>query len=215
MIPDSSFEKQREQMVRRQILARGVVDAAVLRAMRAVPREHFVDPDQRAIAYEDRALPISEGQTISQPYMVAYMLELLELDSDSKLLEVGAGSGYAAAVACQIVDMVYAVEWHASLARRAWKRLQQLGYRNIEIRAGDGSQGWSEQAPFDAILVSAGSDIMPKALKNQLAIGGHMVIPIGGSQGQTLLKVTRVAEDRWKEHESGGVRFVPLVGDKS
>src|ERR1043166_1798390 len=168
----------RNRMVEAQIARRGVRDPAVLAAMRSVPREAFISPGFEEFAYEDSALPIAEGQTISQPYIVAAMAAAAELEKTDKVLEVGAGSGYAAAVISRIADKVFAIERHAALADAARERMRALGYRNVELKTGDGSRGWPEQAPFDAILVSAGGPKIPDALKTQLAIGGRLVIPV-------------------------------------
>src|SRR5919197_1755515 len=187
-LPDLS--RARDRMVDIQIAERGVRDPLVLKAMRRVPREVFVEPGFEEFAYEDSPLPIGEGQTISQPYIVALMIEAAEVRPGDKVLEVGAGSGYAAAVMGQIADRVYAIERHPSLGKSAQQRFKKLGYDNIELRIGDGTRGWPEAAPFDAILVAAGGPEVPPALKEQLAIGGRLVIPVG-AQGrhQTLVKL--------------------------
>jgi protein-L-isoaspartate(D-aspartate) O-methyltransferase len=203
----------RERMVERQIASRGIRDPRVLDAMRVVPREAFVAPGPEDLAYEDRPLPIGEGQTISQPYIVALMIEAAALRPGSRVLEVGAGSGYAAAVMSRIADEVYAIERHPSLADAAARRLQRLGYDNVEVRVGDGSRGWPEAAPFDAILVAAGSPDVPKALKAQLAVGGRMIVPVGArAHYQTLRRITRRDADRYEEEDLGAVAFVPLIG---
>ncbi|WP_137391488.1 protein-L-isoaspartate(D-aspartate) O-methyltransferase [Rhodoligotrophos defluvii] len=209
----SSFEQRRRHMVDAQLARRGVRDAHVLNAMRSVPREEFVSPGLAEFAYEDAPLPIAEGQTISQPFIVAEMIEAGEVKPGDKVLEVGAGSGYAAAVLGQIADRVYGIERHPGLVDAARERFQRLDYRNIELRVGDGSQGWAEAAPFDAILVAAGGPRVPEALKAQLAIGGRLVIPVGSERAQTLLKITRVSEDEYREEERGLVAFVPLIGE--
>jgi protein-L-isoaspartate(D-aspartate) O-methyltransferase len=201
----------RNRMVDLQIAERGVRDPRVLAAMRLVPREAFVAPELVDFAYDDGPLPIGEGQTISQPYVVALMTEAAELTPNDRVLEVGAGSGYAAAVLSRIAKQVYAVERHSSLANSAAERLGKLGYANIELRIADGSEGWPEAAPFDAILVAAGSLTIPKALKAQLAIGGRMIIPVGEAGDQNLLKIVRRAETQFDEACLGGVRFVPLI----
>src|ERR1700704_1983229 len=164
-----------QEMIDRQLKARGIHDAAVLRAMAEVPREEFVPHELVEFAYEDTPLPIDEHQTISQPYIVALMLEALELKSSDKVLDVGTGSGYAAAVASRIAAEVYGIERHATLARAAAERCRRLGYTNVHIRQGDGSLGWPEHAPFDAIMVAAGGPEIPTSLKQQLAIGGRLV----------------------------------------
>lgn len=210
----SSCTRARARMVDVQIARRGVRDKAVLEAMRAVPREAFVEAGFEEFAYEDGPLPIGEGQTISQPYIVALMSEAVELRPSGRVLEVGAGSGYAAAVLSRIAGTVYAIERHPSLGETARQRFERLGYSNIELRIGDGTRGWPEAAPFDAILVSAGGPEVPQALKQQLTIGGRLVIPIGNTHHQRLLKITRTSESDFEEEECGAVTFVPLIGEQ-
>jgi protein-L-isoaspartate(D-aspartate) O-methyltransferase len=205
----------RQMMVDRQVVGRGVQDRRVLAAMREVPREAFVPQGLQEFAYEDSPLPIEAGQTISQPYIVALMLEAAQIDAGDRVLEVGAGSGYAAGVASRIAGRVYAIERHDALAKLAASRLARLGYDNVEVRTGDGTRGWSEAAPFDAILVAAGGPRVPEALKAQLAIGGRMVIPVGEAQtDQRLIRVTRTGQSRFVEDDLGGVTFVPLIGEE-
>lgn len=206
------FTAARARMVAAQLKLRGIQDQAVLGAMAAVPRENFVDPELAEFAYEDGALPIPEGQTISQPYIVGLMLEAARLTPHAKLLEIGAGSGYAAAVASRIVDQVFAIERHARLAKAAGRRFRKLGYRNIKLKTGDGSQGWPAAAPFDVILVAAAGPSAPESLKAQLAIGGRLIIPIGEEGEQVLRRITRVSETRFEEDTLGAVKFVPLIG---
>jgi protein-L-isoaspartate(D-aspartate) O-methyltransferase len=209
-----NLARARNRMVDVQIARRGVRDRHVLEAMRGVPREAFVDPGYEEFAYEDGPLPIGEGQTISQPYIVALMIEAAEVKPGDAVLEVGAGSGYAAAVLSQIADKVYAIERHSSLAQAARKKFRKLGYDNIELRTGDGTRGWRAAAPFDAILVAAGGPDVPEALKQQLATGGHLVIPVGESgRRQTLLKLTRRSESEYEQEDLGAVAFVPLIGE--
>jgi len=209
------FSKQRERMVERHIYARGVRDPRVLDAMRKVPRELFVPEHMREFAYEDTPLPIGEGQTISQPYIVAYMVEALALEGGEKVLEIGAGSGYAAAVLGEIAKEVYAIERIKELAERAGENLRKAGYDNVHVRHDDGTKGWSEHAPYDAILVSAGAPEVPETLKKQLAVGGRMVIPVGPDpKAQELIRITRVAEDRYDREDLADVRFVPLIGEE-
>jgi protein-L-isoaspartate(D-aspartate) O-methyltransferase len=204
----------RERMVERQIAARGVRDARVLEAMRRVPREEFVDESLRERAYDDTPLPIGQGQTISQPYIVALMVEAAEVRPGDNVLEIGAGSGYAAAVLGAIAGRVHTIERHPSLALHARERLARLGYANVEVRAGDGSGGWPEAAPFDAILAAAGGPAVPDVLLRQLAIGGRLVMPVGDRlQSQQLVKVVRTGEHAFEYTDLGGVRFVPLVGE--
>jgi protein-L-isoaspartate(D-aspartate) O-methyltransferase len=208
-----TLESDRERMVARQIAGRGVRDEAVLRAMRLVPRERFVPEEYVEFAYDDTPLPIAEGQTISQPYIVAVMIEALALRPDDRVLEVGAGSGYAAAVIGQIVEHVYAIERYRTLARAARERMAALGYQNVEVVAGDGTLGLPEHAPFDAIAVAAGGPEVPQPLLDQLAIGGRLVIPVGDEvRTQELVRVTRVGEHEYDEVSLGRVQFVPLIG---
>jgi protein-L-isoaspartate(D-aspartate) O-methyltransferase len=206
-------EVRREIMIREHLLGRGVHDPAVLAAMREVPREAFVDEGLRELAYEDHPLPIAGGQTISQPYIVAYMTEALQLSGTDRVLEIGTGSGYAAAVLSRIVATVHTVERLADLAGSARRRLELLGYTNIIVHEGDGTLGWPEQAPYDAIVVTAGAPQVPKPLLAQLAIGGRLVIPVGPySYLQTLMRVRRTGEHEYRDEELCGVRFVPLIG---
>ncbi len=206
--------RDRAFMVARHLEARGVFDPLVLGAMGEVPREAFVSEPLKEFAYEDSALPIEAGQTISQPYIVARMIELAELRPGDKVLEVGAGSGYAAAVMSRIAGKVYAIERHEELASQARARLKGLGYDNAEIICADGTKGLPEHAPFNAIVVSAGGPRVPEALKRQLAIGGRLVIPVGRGAHQTLLRVHRSGEDDYVEEDFGGVTFVPLIGEE-
>jgi protein-L-isoaspartate(D-aspartate) O-methyltransferase len=209
------LSKARDRMVDIHLARRGVRDQNVLDAMREVPREKFVDPGFEEFAYEDGALPIGQSQTISQPYIVALMIEAAEVKPGDKVLEVGAGSGYAAAVMSRIAKKVYAIERHAALADGATRRLENLGYANIDLRVGDGTKGWAEAAPFDAILVAAAGPSTPQALKDQLDVGGRLVIPVGEEpRNQRLLKITRTGGTTFEEEDLGAVMFVPLVGEQ-
>ena len=200
-------------MVASQIEARGISTPRTLAAMRAVPRERFVPDSWIDSAYEDAPLPIDEGQTISQPYVVALMVDALEIGPRDRALEIGAGSGYAAAVLGELAERVWAIERHPSLASAAADRLRDLGCGNVTVRCADGTLGWPEEAPFDAILVSAGGPAVPDALARQLAVGGRLVMPVGEeTRGQTLVRVRRLAEHAFEEETLGEVRFVPLVG---
>ena len=209
------FANQRQRMVVDQIAARGVRDPDVLMAMGKVRREAFVPPDVRELAYGDTPLPISAGQTISQPYIVAYMVEALSIRDSDKVLEIGAGSGYAAAVLAELADEVYAIERVTELAGNAAAHLRAEGYDNVHILNADGTRGWAEHAPFDAILVSAGAPVVPESLKDQLAVGGRMIIPIGADQrAQELIRITRRADGKFELEDLADVRFVPLIGEQ-
>lgn len=213
--PEEEYASLRRLMVERQLAARGISSAPVLAAMGRVRREVYVPPELRAHAYADAPLPIGAGQTISQPYVVAYMLAELGLAGGERVLEVGTGSGYAAAVLAEIAAQVYTLERHASLAQEAAERLALDGYRNVEVRVGDGTLGWPEAAPFDGIVVAASGPSVPPPLREQLKVGCHLVMPVGSSLGlQELKRITRVAPDRWSEKDLGGVRFVPLIGSE-
>jgi protein-L-isoaspartate(D-aspartate) O-methyltransferase len=204
------FEARRLRMVERDIAARGVTDAAVLRAMRTVPRHRFVPAALEDLAYADRPLPIGEGQTISQPYIVALMTELAHVGPDDRVLEVGTGSGYQAAVLAQIAREVFTIEILAPLAAQAGARLRELGYENLRTRVGDGYRGWPEAAPFDAIVVTAAPPDVPPPLLDQLALGGRLVLPVGAGD-QELVVVERTAGG-FVRHRSIPVRFVPMTG---
>ncbi len=208
-----AWSAAREAMVRQQLEARGIRDPAVLRAMRDVPRHVFVPDALRRRAYDDGPLAIGEGQTISQPFVVAAMIEALELAPTDRVLEVGAGSGYAAAVVSRIALQVLTVERHASLQASAAARLAALGFDNVRVGATGDSLGWPTEGPFDAILVSAGAPNVPASLREQLVVGGRMVIPVGnGPDRQQLVRVTRTGPNDWTETSFGAVLFVPLVG---
>ena len=207
----SEFREERHEMVRRQIAARGVEDPAVLDAMRTVPRHRFVPADQVPHAYTDRPLPIGHGQTISQPYIVAYMTELLQPASTDRVLEVGTGSGYQAAVLAEIVDEVYTVEIIPELAGTASRRLQQLGYDNVHIRNADGFFGWEDYAPFDAIVVTAAAEHLPPPLIEQLTDGGRMIIPVGSPFRTQILMLVEKDGDDLTTRSLAPVRFVPFT----
>jgi protein-L-isoaspartate(D-aspartate) O-methyltransferase len=205
--------KARERMIERQLAGRGVASAEVLAAMREVPREAFVPREFADHAYEDRPLPIEAGQTISQPFMVAAMIEAAALTAEDRVLEIGAGSGYAAAVMSRIAARVYGIERHRELVNAAEARLRRLGYDNVEIHVGDGTHGWPDAAPFDAIVASAGGPFIPQGLKEQLDIGGRLVMPVGDApNAQRLIKLTRESATLLLEEDLGGVAFVPLIG---
>jgi protein-L-isoaspartate(D-aspartate) O-methyltransferase len=210
-VQTSEFATQRARMVDEQIAARGVRNRAVLDAMRAVPRHEFVPETYRNSAYADTPLPIGLDQTISQPYIVALMTELVEPKPEHRILEVGTGSGYQAAVIGRIVKEVYSIEIIPQLAQSASERLKRLGYANIAVREGDGYQGWPDRAPFDGILVTAGATDVPKPLIDQLKPGGRMIIPVGATSGSQVLKVIeKRADGSIRTEEVIPVRFVPL-----
>jgi len=210
-----TFPERRERMEEEQLVSRGVRDPRVLAAMRHVPREQFVPEGMRDSSYEDAPLPIEEGQTISQPYIVALMIEALALEPRDRVLEIGAGSGYAAAVLGRLAGEVFAVERYESLVELARARVQALGYGNVQILCGDGTMGLLEHAPYNAILVSAGAPSVPKSLLQQLELGGRLVIPVGDELGtQDLLCIRRIGEDEYERESLGGVRFVPLIGSE-
>src|SRR5205085_2323503 len=206
---------ERREMVEMRLAKRGIRSQAILDAFLAVPRELFVPARLSASAYEDRALPIEAGQTISQPFVVALMFEILELDGTEKVLEVGTGSGYAAAILSHLAREVHTIERHETLVVAARRRLAQLGIRNVHVACGDGTLGLPEHAPFDAIVVSAGGTLVPPALAEQLAIGGRLLIPVHEEADyQRLRRVLRVSADRYEEEELDEVCFVPLIGSQ-
>ena len=207
------YSRRREAMVANHIAARGVHSQLVLEAMQAVPRELFLPEHLREFAYHDSPLPIAEGQTISQPYIVALMTDALGLKGGEKVLEIGTGSGYAAAVLAHIAREVYTVERIGQLAEKAAGLLSEQGYTNVHVLHGDGTRGWEEHAPYDAIVVAAGGPEVPESLKSQLKIGGRLVIPVGADRAfQELVRVTRLSELRYKTEDIADVRFVPLLG---
>ena len=213
MIKNSDdYQKQRKRMVEEQIVRRGVRNPLVLDAMRIVPRHEFVPEDKQELAYWDGPLSIGEGQTISQPYIVAWMTELLELKPEDKVLEIGTGSGYQVAVLSRIVEKVYTIEYLKNLQEKAKKVLKKLKYKNIRYRVGDGRKGWPKEAPFDAIMVTAAASDVPKKLIEQLAEGGRMVIPIGNLMWQKMVRL-RMIKGKIIREDLDPVAFVPLVGD--
>jgi protein-L-isoaspartate(D-aspartate) O-methyltransferase len=208
-----SFKHRRLQMVEQQLAARGIQDERVLAAMRAAPREAFVPEAFRDQAYADGPLPIGSGQTISQPYIVALMCEALQLKGAERVLEIGTGSGYAAAVLGHLAARVDTVERLPELAERARFQLRELGLEHVQVHCADGSLGWPENAPYEAIVVAAGGPSVPSALKSQLAPGGRLVMPVESGQGwQELLRLTRVDADEYRGEQLGDVAFVPLIG---
>jgi protein-L-isoaspartate(D-aspartate) O-methyltransferase len=207
----TDYDKEREHMVKSQLAGRGIKDRRVLEAMRQVPRHLFIPEGMRNLAYCDGPLPIGHGQTISQPYIVALMTEILELEGKEKVLEVGTGSGYQAAILSRLASQVYSVERHAALAQQAEKLLSQLGYANIVVRVGNGTLGWPEHSPYEAIIVTAAAPDVPRPLTDQLADGGRLVAPVGSQWSQVLVKVRRQGDLLIRERRTA-VAFVPLVG---
>lgn len=204
----------KQMMINQHLIGRGISQPEVLEAMRMVPREEFVPAKLAAYAYDDAPLPIDEGQTISQPYMVAFMAESLDLGPEDRVLEIGAGSGYSAAVISRIAAEVVTVEHFPGLAATAKERLRRLHYDNVEVVVGDGTLGWPEGAPYDAIQVTAGAPHVPSALKSQLAVGGRLVIPVGAHpRMQLLVRVRRLKDADFTTEQLCAVQFVPLVGE--
>ncbi len=205
------FPKARLKMVEEQIVSRGISDAKLIAAIKKIPRHLFLEEALQNQAYSDHPLPIGEKQTISQPYMVALMTEALLLNGKEKVLEIGTGSGYQTAILAELSEKVFSIERIRPLALRARKLLYELGYFNVEIKIFDGTFGWMEESPFDAIIVTAGSPDIPQPLIDQLAMGGRLVIPVGDAFVQDLFRVTRTEEGVRKE-DLGGCRFVKLIG---
>ena len=211
----TDFAGLRERMVEQQLAARGIKDPAVLNAFKSVEREAFVGEQYAHAAYDDAPLPIAAGQTISQPFIIALMIEAAEVRRDDRVLEIGAGSGYAAALISRIADRVISIERHAELVEFARERLRRFGYNNAEILHGDGTLGCSGRAPFDAIIAAASGSHVPNALVAQLAAGGRLVMPVGGPHGeQQLVKVTKRSDGTTTEERLCAVRFVPLIGEE-
>lgn len=211
ILGQESYTQLREQMVQEQMMARDIDEAFVLDAVKKVPRHAFVPQEYRPWAYSDRALPIGEGQTISQPYIVAYMTQALQLRPEDRVLEIGTGSGYQAAVLAEISQYVYTIEIVEPLGIAARNLLRSLGYQNIEVRVGDGYNGWPDQAPFDAIMVTAGAEEIPQPLIDQLAEGGRMVIPVGPNGGVRQLTLLTKKKGKLRSEKLMAVRFVPFV----
>jgi len=207
-----NFDIARKRMVEKQLIGRGIRDRRVIDAMQKIPRHLFVEEAMAAQAYNDNPLPIGERQTISQPYMVALMTELLELKGKERVLEIGTGSGYQAAVLAVLADRVYTMERIRPLAMRARKVLDSLGLLNVNIKIDDGTCGWEEEAPFDAIIVTAGAPDIPEALVKQLAPGGRMVLPVGDQFSQTLVRLVKGEDGALSMEQSVGCRFVKLIG---
>ena len=205
------FPKARVKMVEEQILSREIKDPRVIAAMKKVPRHLFVEEALQSQAYSDHPLPIGEKQTISQPYMVALMTEALQLTGKERVLEIGAGSGYQTAILAELAERVFSIERIRPLAIRARQLIYELGYFNVEIKIFDGTYGWAEEGPFEAIMVTAGAPDIPQALIDQLTIGGRLVIPVGDAFVQDLIRITKTGEGIKKE-DLGGCRFVKLIG---
>jgi protein-L-isoaspartate(D-aspartate) O-methyltransferase len=211
----TDFSREREAMVERHLKRRGITEPHIVEAFLAVPREEFVSPDYAHLAYGDHPLPIEAGQTISQPYIVALMVQAAGIKAGDRVLEVGAGSGYAAAVISRIAGQVIAIERQHDLVDVARQRLERLGYDNVEIVEGDGTRGWPDQAPFDAILAAASGSHVPRPLVEQLAPAGRLVMPVGDPGWvQQLIKVTKNDDGTLLQQDLGEVRFVPLIGEE-
>ncbi|MDX1673145.1 MAG: protein-L-isoaspartate(D-aspartate) O-methyltransferase [Balneolaceae bacterium] len=205
--------KQRRKKLVDTIRGKGISDERVLEAFSIVPRHRFVDTALHDRAYMDTALPIGKGQTISQPYTVARMTELLEVQPGEKVLEIGTGSGYQAAILCELGAKVYSIERHKELYEKARSNLKEMGY-SVELKLGDGSTGWSAYAPYDAIVVTAGAPVVPEDLKEQLNVNGRLVIPVGESTHQVMKRIIKIREDEYEEERYSNFRFVPLIGEK-
>ena len=210
--PTANFGTERQRMVQQQLMTRGITDARVLAAMAKVPREEFVPPESRAASYEDGPLQIGHGQTISQPYIVAFMTEQLRPKASDRVLEIGTGSGYQAAILAGLVKDVYTIEIIEALAKDAEATLQRLGYKNVHVRVGDGYRGWPEHAPFDAITVTCAPDHVPQPLIDQLKEGGRMIIPVGGFGNQELYLLEK-KNGQLQRRSVLPVRFVPMAGE--
>ncbi len=208
------FSIARRRMVEQQIIARGIDDQRVIDAMLQVPRHMFVEPGLYSHAYSDASLPIGEKQTISQPYMVAAMSAALELKGHERILEIGTGSGYQSAILSLLAKRIYSIERISLLAGRARKALDLLRMSNVNIKVGDGTIGWQEQAPFDGILVAAGAPDIPAEYLQQLEIGGRLVLPVGDRSQQLLMRITRLENGKFKREQLMGCRFVPLIGEQ-
>lgn len=215
VVNEDVFIHQRKQMVEEQISRRGIIDKGVLEAMETVPRHLFIPEENRSYGYYDQPVPIGFGQTISQPYIVAFMTELLNVGKEDVVLEVGTGSGYQAAILARLVRQVYTIEIMEELGKEANRRLKAMGYDNVEVKIGDGYKGWSEHAPFDAIIVTAAAEHIPQPLIDQLKPGGRMVIPVGGVyEVQDLMLITKDASSKVIKKSIIPVRFVPLTRTK-
>jgi protein-L-isoaspartate(D-aspartate) O-methyltransferase len=208
----TDFSRARQTMVDRHIKTRGIDDPQVLAALLKVPRHLFVEDALRGQAYGDFSLPIGDKQTISQPYIVALMTAALQLKRDDRVLEIGTGSGYQTAILAQLVSRIFTIERLPQLARRARKILDSISCAHVQLRVGDGTLGWPEEAPFDAIIVTAGAPKVVEVYCRQLALGGRLVIPVGGAGGQQLRRVTRISAEEYRDEDLVACRFVPLIG---
>jgi protein-L-isoaspartate(D-aspartate) O-methyltransferase len=208
-----AYEKERSGMVKHQIEERGIHNSRVLKVMLEVPRHLFVPKGMEAHAYDDNPLSIGHGQTISQPYIVALMTELLELSGKEKVLEIGAGSGYQAAILSRLAKKVMTIERVKELAEKTGKFLKKQGYSNVKVVHGDGTKGYAKEAPYDAIIVTAAAEKLPPALKEQLKVGGRLVAPVGPSFNQELIKIRKIGKDKYNAQSFGGVIFVPLIAE--
>jgi len=211
---DRDFQKLRRKMVDMQIVNRGVIDPSTINSLKNVPRHLFVPNKFKNQAYEDFPIPIGDGQTISQPFLVALMTQEAKCNQNSVVLDIGTGSGYAAAIFSRFVKDVYSIERITLLAEQAKERFTSLGYDNIHVKIGDGTLGWKEHAPYDAIVVTAGAPVVPSDLIEQLAIGGYLIIPVGGADVQHLMRYHKVDDQNITEETLDQVRFVPLIGKK-
>ncbi|MCF6159409.1 MAG: protein-L-isoaspartate(D-aspartate) O-methyltransferase [wastewater metagenome] len=206
------FAHQRKRMVKEQLVSRGIKDKRVLEAMETVPRHLFIPEERRSLSYSDQPVPIGFGQTISQPYIVAYMTELLTLDKDNTVLEIGTGSGYQAAILSELVKEIYTIEVVEKLGRETMEKLESMGYTNVNVKIGDGYKGWPEHAPFDRIIVTAAAKYIPQPLIDQLKPGGRMIIPVGGVyEIQDLMLITKDASSNITKKSLAPVSFVPLI----
>ncbi len=212
MLNDRRFARPRNKLVE-ELREKGIIDQRVLLAISKIPRHELIDTALHTKAYNDTALPIGMGQTISQPYTVARQTELLEIEKGNKILEIGTGSGYQCMVLCEMGAKVYSVERHNELYHRAKEALKKQGY-NAMLKAGDGTLGWSTYAPYNGIVVTAGAPVVPDDLIKQLSIGGRLVIPVGDSKKQMMIKITRVSETEYQQEELDNFKFVPLIGEK-
>lgn len=209
---DRKFTHRRKKLVK-ELRKKGIKDEDVLNAIGSIPRHRLIVSSLHNRAYEDTALPIGLGQTISQPYTVAAQTELLKLQPGEKVLEIGTGSGYQCMILCELGGKVYSIERHEELYHRAKENLREMGYKAM-LKCGDGTTGWTAYAPYDAIVVTAGAPVIPKDLIQQLAVGGRLVIPVGDADKQVMMRITRVSDDHYEQEQFKNFKFVPLIGEK-